>query len=412
MADIVELNQIEALVPHRPRWTHLLLRTPGAGFFQSLEWLEAYWRHFGAGRRLRVLLISQRGEICAIVPLVVRRCATRLGSLRMVLWPLDAWGTYYGPIGPDPRWALALAIDYLKSSPRDWDVIDLKHLGSVEAGASDSLETLPHDVAGCTFRTDDRTAVIDFAGGWDHYVQTRSAHWRRNFRAAERRLLLRGDVRFERFRPEAAVEWSPSDHPAAVATLASECGGACLLPALGGSGLPERCSSPAARESTDPRWDLFDACLQVAAASWQASAVRGTTLSSPSIGGFLRDVHEAAAALGALDVCLLWCGDRPIAFQYNYCWKGRLFGLRQGYDPDFARYSVGLVLMGMAVRDSFERGDCLLDLGVGSLDCKTPWAARLVNVGRLSCYPPGAVRAQLLRLGRWLRRRWNVVGQA
>ena len=412
MADVVELDQIEALASHRQRWASLLLRTPGATFFQSLEWLEAYWRHYGEGRRLRVLLVLDGGEIRAIVPLVVRRCMTRLGPMRMIVWPLDAWGTFFCPIGPEPVWATSMAIDYLRSGPRDWDLIDLKHLGSAEAEAECLWATLAGGISGGTYRTEDRTALIDFDGSWDGYLRSRSAHWRRNFRAAERRLMSRGDVRFERFRPDAAGKADRAGCCAAVTASGAGCGGSHLLPPLGASSLPSRSEPAFALESSDPRWDLFDACRQVAAASWQASAARGTTLSSPSIQGFLRDVHRSAVALGAADVCLLWCGDRPIAFQYNYHWNGRLFGLRQGYDPDFARQSAGLVLMGMAVRDSFERGDRLLDLGTGSIECKMPLATRMASVGRLTHYPSAALRAQLLRWGRWLRRRWNAADKA
>lgn len=405
MADIVELDRVEALAPYRPRWASLLLRTPGATFFQSLDWLEAYWRHYGEGRRLRVMLVFDGGEIRAIVPLVLLWGATRLGPMKMVAWPLDAWGTFFGPVGPDPVWAMRLAIDYLRSGPRDWDLINLKHLGSAEAEAEGSWATLAGGISGGTYRTEDRTAVIDFEGSWDGYLRSRSAHWRRNFRAAERRLAQRGDVRFERFRPNAPGEADCADCGTVVAAASPTSGGARPLPPLGESSLPQRSKAADALESIDPCWNLFDACRQVAAASWQASAARGTTLSSPSIQGFLRDVHQAAVACGAVDVCVLWCADRPIAFQYNYHWKGRLFGLRQGYDPDFARYSVGLVLMGMAARDSFDRGDRLLDLGTGSIECKMPLATRIASVGRLTYYPSGALRAQLLRLGRWLRQR-------
>ncbi len=412
MADIVELDRIEALAPYRPRWAGLLLRTPGATFFQSLDWLEAYWRHYGEGRRLRVLFVFDGGEIRAIAPLVMRRCATRLGPMKMVAWPLDAWGTFFGPIGPDPAWATSMAIDYLRSGPRDWDLIDLKHLGSAEAEADGPWATLDSGISGGTYRTEDRTAVIDFDGSWDEYLRARSPHWRRNLRAAERRLMQRGDVRFERFRPDAPGEADCADCCTAVAAAAPTRGGARPLPPLGESSRPQWSVPADAGELIDPRWDLFDACWQVAASSWQASAARGTTLSSPNIQGFLRDAHRSAAARGAIDVCVLWCADRPVAFQYNYCWNGRLFGLRQGYDPDFARYSAGLVLMGMAVRDSFDRGDRLLDLGTGAIECKTPLATRMASVGRLTYYPSGALRAQLLRLGRWLRRQWNAAGKA
>lgn len=414
MADIVELDQIEALAPYRQQWDRLLLRTPGAAFFQSLDWLVAYWRHYGEGRRLRVLLIIEGGEIRAIVPLVLRRCMTRLGPMRMIVWPLDAWGTFFGPIGPDPVWATSTAIDYLRSGPRDWDLIDLKHLGTAEPDADSLWGTRLSSVSGCTYRAEERTAVIDFDGSWDGYLRSRSSHWRRNFRAAEQRLMLRGDVRFERFRPDAANARNHSDSctlNSSMARAAPANDGSRLRAALGESASWEQSSSTAVSKWIDPRWDLFDACRQVAAASWQASAARGTTLSSPSIVAFLRDVHQAAAMLGALDVCLLWCDERPVAFQYNYYWNGRLFGLRQGYDPQFARYSVGVVLMGMAVRDSFARGDRLLDLGTGSIECKTPLATRMASVGRLTYYPSRALRAQLLHLGRWLRRRWDAAGK-
>ncbi len=404
MADIVELNQLEALAPHRQRWESLLLRTPGATFFQSLDWLEAYWRHFGQGRRLRVLLVSDGGEIRAFVPLVARRSGTKLGPMPMVVWPLDAWGTFFGPIGHDPTWALKIAIDYLRGGPRDWELIDLAHLGSADSRADHWTASLRDVAPGCVLREYDRSAVIDFDGSWDEYLQSRSSHWRRNFRAAERRLMSRGDVRFERFRPAAPCESDRS--PLCMATVAAAVAapdGPAALPAWFESGL----SAYPAPQAADPRWDLFGACQQVAAASWQASAERGTTLSSESIRGFLRDVHQSAVARGAVDLCLLWCGDQPVAFQYNYCWNGCLFGLRQGYDPQFARYSVGMALMGMAIRDSFERGDRLLDLGTGSGECKSPLATRTVSVGRLTYFRRTSLRAQLLRLGRWCRRRWK-----
>ena len=59
--EIVELNNIELLAPYRQVWQGLLAQTPQATFFQSLEWLEAWWKHFGANKRLRTIMVSNHG---------------------------------------------------------------------------------------------------------------------------------------------------------------------------------------------------------------------------------------------------------------------------------------------------------------------------------------------------------------
>jgi CelD/BcsL family acetyltransferase involved in cellulose biosynthesis len=55
VSDVREINDLDGLAEYRSAWSDLLDQTPGASFFQSLDWLEVYWRHFGAGQKLRVL---------------------------------------------------------------------------------------------------------------------------------------------------------------------------------------------------------------------------------------------------------------------------------------------------------------------------------------------------------------------
>jgi CelD/BcsL family acetyltransferase involved in cellulose biosynthesis len=72
MARVLEINRIEQLDDYRHEWGRLLAETPAASFFQSLEWLESYWRHFGAGQKLRVLIVRDGDRPVGILPLVVR----------------------------------------------------------------------------------------------------------------------------------------------------------------------------------------------------------------------------------------------------------------------------------------------------------------------------------------------------
>ena len=152
----------------------------------------------------------------------------------------------------------------------------------------------------------------------------------------------------------------------------------------------------------DPRWDLYDACVELAARSWQSDGGDTATLNSPGIRQFLREVHAAAARSGNVDLNLLLLDGRPVAFVYNYIYDGRIYGLRKGFDPEFSSLRPGATLEKMMLEDAFRRDDRSYDLGVGSLEIKAPWQTSLATSYRLTHYPATISRVQLLRLKRWL----------
>ncbi len=362
MTDTQEINGLERLAQFRADWAALLAETPGASFFQSLDWLETYWRHFGAGQKLRVLIVSSAGRPLGILPLVVQREQTRIGRLRVLTYPLHDWGSFYGPIGPEPDAVLVPGLKHLRRGPRDWDVLELRW---VDAGGPDRGRTRQAmlDAGFRGYQTIwDRTAMVDLSGTWDQYLAARPAKWRSSFRRTERRIRERGDVTYMRYRPRGA-----------------------------------------AHEDADPRWDLYGACEEIARRSWQGASTTGTTLSHDSIRPFLREVHEAAARAGAVDLNLLRLDGRPLAFAYNYHCRGQVYGLRAGYDATVSREGAGNLLLAWMIRDSFGRGDRLLDFGVGSLDSKRHFATRIAPIFRYSHFHPTALRAQLLRMKRWVQ---------
>jgi CelD/BcsL family acetyltransferase involved in cellulose biosynthesis len=366
---VEELNRIEDLAAVRDAWEAIYRVTPGAMFFQSLPWLEAYWRHFGAGQTLRVFVERDGGEVVGIVPLVVRRERTRLGTLRFLTYPLDYWGSFYGPIGRDPQRSLAAALAQVRHTKQAWDVIELRWVSAEEDGdvaGGDEAQPGPTAaaLAGAGFKSYptvlDRTSVIDLQGTFEAYLSARGSKYRNNYRRWERKLAERGEVRLVRFRPE------PCDDGASV----------------------------------DPRWDLYDACEEIARQSWQSDSHDGTTLCSEAIRPFLRDAHAAAAAHGSVDLNLLTIGERPAAFVYNYRGPGGLYSFRVGYLPELASAGAGNVLYLRVIADSLLRGDATYDLGPGSFEAKRYIKSREATIYRHSHYAPLNVRAQLMRLRR------------
>ena len=109
MLKVHEINAIDDLASLRACWADLLANTPGGTFFQSLPWLEMYWRFFGPNgptpenHGLRVLVVEAEGKPIGIVPLVVTIERRRIGAVRVLGYPLHGWGSFYGPIGPARR---------------------------------------------------------------------------------------------------------------------------------------------------------------------------------------------------------------------------------------------------------------------------------------------------------------------
>ncbi len=360
MAKVYEIRHIDELAALGPQWMRLLEQTPAASVFQSLQWLEVYWRHFGAGQQLRVMLVEGEDQsLSGIVPLVVRREKTRAGMLRFLTYPLDNWGSFFGPVGPQPETALAIALEHVRRTKPDWDVIELRWLGGPGTDVADTRRAML--AAGFqAYRTLwDETAVVQLEGTWEEYLAGRPRPWRRNLRSTQAKLHTRHCVQFVRYRPCTA-------------------GGA----------------------AADPRWDLYEACEHIATRSWQGSARDGTTLTHPAVRNFLREAHQAAVRLGAADINLLLLDGQPAAFLYNYVWRGYVYGLRAGYDPAFSRQGVGTVLLAESIRDSFARHDRWYDLGVGSLRVKRHVQTAVLPIYRCSHYRLTSVRAQLIRLKR------------
>ncbi|MCC9609328.1 GNAT family N-acetyltransferase [Blastopirellula sp. JC732] len=365
MTEVVEISEISDLVAYAAVWKTLFARMPRATFFQTLQWLCAYWKNFGADQRLRVLIVHAGGEPIGILPLVVRREQTRLGSFRVLTYPLADWGSFYGPIGADGAATLALGLRYIAQTRRDWDLLDLRwvEMDAVDRGRTENAFRL----AGMSTLVTPwkEISMVDLPNSWEDYLESRKSKFRQNVR----RLIRRGEtsgITFHRFRPEA----SPNG-------------------------------------SMEESWSLLEDCMQLAARSWQGSSETGTTLSHASVRDFFHDSHEAATRLGMLDIGYLKQDGRMIAFGYKYHHQGEIQAMRVGHDPDLQNLGLGTLQYAHGLMDSISLGERRLDLGPNHLETKAGWRTSLAMSYRICHHSQWMLRAQALRLHRWLKFRRN-----
>lgn len=368
MADVIEIRTADQLSSYRLTWDSLLNDTPRPTFFHTYDWLENYLRHDPLVEQLRVLVVRAAGKPIGIVPLCVRRRTHRLSTVRVLTFPVDDWAPSFGPIGMNQAATLTLAMRHLSETPRDWDEIDLPWVAENSTDRGRTRRSMQR--VGLTPRASlyGVSSILRTGDGWDAYLSSLGSKMRhelrRNLRRAETEAANWGGLHFVRHRPD---------------------------PRRAGDGTP--------------RWDLYDQCERVAAASWQATARQGNTISHPRYREFYRDNHASATRLGMSDLCLLKLGDRPIAFSYNYHHRGRVQGIRMGFDLQSPIPGTGTALVAHMLRDSCERGDECIDLGLGNQKFKQRLRTDSEEITRLTHTPIAAWRPQLVRATRWFKER-------
>lgn len=357
MIDSYEVNELRDLTALRDDWNRLLAQTPGYSFFQTLEWLEATWHSYARAQRLRVIVVTRDGKPMGIVPWCVREERRRVGKVRVLTYPLDDWGTFYGPLGAEPRLAVRAAASRLAASPRDWDLIDLRW---VDEAADEFLtigESLRENGYDCRIWPRMEVRLCRLEGGWDEYAKSRSRNWRRRMQHDVTALNKFGKVELMRYRPEPGNRGDDREHEA-----------------------------------------VYGVCERIAAKTWQADDPSQSTLCSPRVHDTLLRAHLSAARLGMLDANILLVGGTPAAFNYNYVAERRVYGLRCGYDPTLEVDGCGRVLLYLMLQDSCRRGDVEYNFGPGRQHYKERFATSLRHAYTFRHYARYSLRSQLLHL--------------
>jgi hypothetical protein len=304
------------------------------------------------------------------VPLVELTEMSKLGPVRMLTYPLDNWGPWYGPIGLQQTATLAVAMKHLARTPRTWDVFVPRWTAHETDDRGRTERAMRLAGFPVTIEDDQSTSAIDLThfADWDAYLRSRTAKVRHEIRRQRKRLTRGRQIEFVRHRPEALRH---------------------------GGG--------------DPRWDLYRDSVVIAEQSWQAVSRTGNTLCHGAVAEQFLDAHEQAARLGMVDMSLLYIDGRPAAYYYGYCCKGEVLGLRSGYDPKVAT-GAGAVLLGLVIEDSLARGDRRLDLGVGPEAYKARLRTTVETSNRLTHIARGAWRPRALRAVKWCVSRWRRAG--
>ncbi|MFH1302749.1 MAG: hypothetical protein ABIK07_16935, partial [Planctomycetota bacterium] len=362
MITVAEINDIDRIDNVRLAWRSLLGKTKGVTFAHSPEWLEHYWTHFGEGLKLRVLLITLGNKIIGIVPLVVKPVSTKMGTMRVLTYPLDSWGAFYGQIGSNPAATMVTAMRHLKNSKRDWDLIDFRYVdqaGHDHGRTANAFKSVGFQGSQALWQALPLVNTLDTS--WYAYLDSRSPETQQLIETAERITAATGRLAFYRSRLE-----DP------------------LTPGW------------------NPRWDLWTEFEQMNFTLGNQTTLAGGHDSQSRKLAFLRDIHGPAVRSGMARIDALFINHSLAACAYGLQHAAGTDYLAIGHRSNVPQETVTALITRM-IQQSIHDGESHLNLSLLGTQLADMWQNEMQNSFRCSHFPIMAPRSQVLRINRWIQ---------
>jgi CelD/BcsL family acetyltransferase involved in cellulose biosynthesis len=320
VSDLIEFAQMG------PVWDALVRAANPSHPFLTHDWFMSWWLAFGANCRLHILVLSDEdGRPIAIAPLMRRR--TRMFGLSVeLIEPMlnDHTPRYEFILASRPSASCRAIWEHLRDGPCAWHLLFARQLPSGSVTLETLAECAEQDGFLVARREGDLSPYVPFEGSWERYYATLSRNHRSKVNKGLNRLRRMADVRLEVVAAPDAVE-------------------------------------PALAEG-----------IAIEAAAWKSR--HGTAIASdPGVSRFYREYARRAAEAGTLRLLFLDVGGRRAAFAYAIESGNRLFVLKAGYDPEFARYSPYNLLCALVFQDAFARRLDEYEFLGGNEDWKQHW---------------------------------------
>lgn len=294
-----------------PVWDQLADACSATPFMRP-GWFRAWWRAFGRGD-LRVITVRRGGKVLALMPLQV--------DGRDFCSPTNDHTPRFEILARDTGSAHDLACALFARRPRllTLEYVDptAPSLGQLKAAAAQAAYRVVE-------RTYERPPYVPIDGPWEDYERRLGGRVRRDVARRRRRLEEEGAVSLE------VVD--------------------------GSAGLQ----------------DLLEEGFQLEPSGWKGR--RGTAIASrPETKRFYTELAAWARARGWLRLSFLRMDGRPVAFQYGLESSGVYYFLKGGYDPGYARFSPGKLLVYALLERAFSLGLTRYDFLGGDEAFKLEW---------------------------------------
>ena len=320
-----------------PEWDELFAASAYATPYLSRAWAEPWWRHFGgpsgpavlAGRStLRVATVRDGGRLVALAPWLAIDLGVGRARFRTLVGIGQENADYGGVLlGDDPGRTAPVLLDHLEAELRGrCTILDCTRLAPEDPWLAALRARFGRGRLELRAVQDEDYPRLDLAAMEDPVREIARRLKRNDVRRRWRRLDEAFGASFTYHRPGRAKEdlatfldlhdrrWATKDHPPA---------------------------------------GLF---------------------SAPSGRAFVADAAEALDRAGLLRLSFVHAGDRPIVGRFGFEHRGVYHGVKSGWDPEFATFGPGHLVVGRILERCAAEGLAAFDFMRGAGEHKAAWS--------------------------------------
>jgi len=324
------LSQPKDLTAISEPWYELSELSHSATPFQTPEWCLPWWNHFGSGT-LSVLSFVNAGKLLGLAPFF-----TRNEENQRTVQAIGTGNTDYLDILTHPdheKEILAGVSNFLRENPKKWDLCDFQEIRPDAVTANLELPT-----SQISRVTQSICPVVPLARTWEELRMVWSSGHFTKVMKYRRRLERQGNVQYE-----------------AVCAQNFE--------------------------------TLFDTIIQLHQRQWQEQemALSAGIFSDPQSIAFHKEVARGFLKSGALRLYTLTLNGIRIAAIYGFVHRKRAYYYISGFDPLYASFSPGTLIIVHAMEEALKEGLVEFDFLRGQEPYKYRWGAQDRPNYRISC---------------------------
>jgi len=323
--EIEDFNEFESL---SESWNKILQKSLDNDIFSTWEWLWCWWKHFGNGRKLRILILKEGNQIIAIAPLMLSNYSfLHLGKISKIEFISSPHGDYNNFIllKNEAKCVKMLIEALLKFS--DWNMLDLRDIREESASikALKIISSPKSENLRLNLKIKTLCPYIRLPSSVEIYKERLSKNMRRNLRKRMKKLSKMYKVKF---------------------TNQSEF------------------------NSVSEAMKIF---FELHQKRWKMKGKPGA-FASEDFRKFHLELAEIFNEKEWLDLHFLMLNDKPVAAAYSFNYNMKKYGYLTGFDPEFGRFGVGSLLKMHIIEECIRRGYREYDLTRDFEPYKADWA--------------------------------------
>lgn len=321
MIKIKEVTSAKDLTNLKYEWSMLLKKSKSDNIFLTHQWVSTWWKYFGNGCKLKIILVEENNKLIGIAPLMLKKFYF-LNLLKFIGGPHSDYHDFILLSGEERR-TLEAILKYSYSC-LDWDVMTLKEIpqDSLTLKVLDEISLYRmQKIIGSI------CPILKLPENWNDLLNMLSPKMRHNLKYYRNRLEKEYRV---------------------------------------------HCEDIENRDLLEKNMNIL---FELHQKKWTDEGARGA-FDDSCAKDFYRDITQQFYDQDWLQLLVLKINEHPVSICYNFKYNNKFYYYQSGRDPDWYKYSTGDILLADTIRYAIQKGFTEFDFLRGNENYKKHWKAK------------------------------------